>query len=112
MGKKKKKKDPNEVLFNADLRYNERCRARDLKKFKDNEVVKRVVNEYRDLNEKIIRLDHFIYRDVENGKVVKTERFNALSKAHGRLLVDQLRRMTQYGIILEKRLNLFRKEAE
>ena len=107
-----KKKDPNEVALNAELRHNERCRARELKEFKRSELVQRVVNEHRDLREKIIRLDHFIYRDVENGKVVKTERFNDLSKAHGRLLIDQLKRMTQYDIILEKRIGLFRKEVE
>lgn len=107
-----KEKDPNEVAFNADLRNNERCRARELKEFKDNEVAQRVVNEYRDLCEKIIRLDHFIYRIDENGVMVKTGRFNALSKAHGRLLDSQMYRMAQYGTILEKRIELFKKEAK
>lgn len=109
-----KKKDPNEVAFNADLRNNERCRARELKEFKGNEVVQRVVNEHRDLREKIIRLDHFIFRVecAENSRMVRTEQFKALPKAHGRLLLDQLTRMTQYDIILEKRIELFRKEAK
>lgn len=107
-----KKKDPNEVAFNADLRNNERCRARELKEFKNNETAQRVVNEMHDLREKIIRLDHFIYRDVENGVVGKTEQFKALPKAHGRLLLDQLLRMNQYDIILGKRIELFRKAAE
>lgn len=107
-----KKKDPNEVAFNADLRNNERCRARELKEFKGNEVVQRVVNEMRDLREKIIRLDHFVYHGNENGVMVNTAQFNALSKAHGRLLRDQLLRMNQYNIVLEKRIELFRKEAK
>lgn len=107
-----KKKDPNEIAFNAELRNNERFRARELKEFKDNEVVQRVVNEHRDLREKILRLDHFINRTDENGVVVKTDLFNALSKAHGRLLVSQLNRMIQYLVILEKRIYLFRKEAK
>lgn len=107
-----KKKDPNEVKLNAELRHNEHCRARELKEFKNNEVVQRVVNERRDLHEKLTRLDHFIFRDDGRGCLVKTDNFKALPKAHGRLLLDQLNVMTRYEIVLEKRIELFRKEAK
>ena len=107
-----KKKDPNEVEFNAELRNNERCRARELKEFKNNEVAQRVVNERRDLHEELARLDHIIFRDDGRGCSVKTENFKAIPKAHGRLLLNQLNRMTQYEAILEKRIELFRKEAK
>ena len=108
-----KKKDPNDVAFNASMRSNVLTRARLHKRIpKDKQYLHRVADEYADLQEKILKLEHAVWRGVPNPDgdlvTVYTDFAKGLPGQDRQLLVRQHKAMCTYRDILVTRLNRFK----
>lgn len=112
-----KRKDPNEVKFNAAMRSNDLTRNRLHKRIPDTSdmsYLHRVADEYCDLADKIIKLEKALWRveDVDgSGDLVEvfTPFAKTLKGKDRQLLISQRKAMSVYLDILGKRLMSFKK---
>ena len=112
-----KRKDPNEVKFNAAMRNNDLTRNRLHKRIPDTSdmsYLHRVADEYFDLADKIIKLEKALWRveDADgSGDLVQvfTPFAKTLKGKDRQLLISQRKAMSVYPDILGKRLMSFKK---
>ena len=112
-----KRKDPNEVKFNAAMRNNDLTRNRLHKRIPDTSdmsYLHRVADEYFDLADKIIKLEKALWRveDADgSGDLVQvfTPFAKTLKGKDRQLLISQRKAMSVYLDILGKRLMSFKK---